>query len=715
MPGAEGGRWPGVLAGAALALLLLFVLWLAAGPLTTNDLWWHLRHGQAFVTEGLWPAADPCLHTAVNAPAPHQWLFAVSVWAIGESLGLHGLRVAHGLAVLGIVWLVLSVFRRSHAGLVAALLAAAVFVVLSWYRVVQLRPELLSIAAVLVLQRLLFERDAALSWSRVAIAAAVVAVWANVHTVFMVGPFLMVVALGGLLVEVGLIRRVVGAPVPADTTLRLQRLAAALGLSLLAALANPRGIDQHLSFVDASREGAIFNVLDEWARFDPFGWTNHAPAVSALAWGVADLLGIVFATAVAFSAVRFFRAPTTVRLRALDPMGLALGVAGAVAMLASIRFFWLSVFPLLWLLRAGRSRFASPATAWLAAAGCAGLALAYPLWGGWATVASVLPREPARWLSLPYTEHRFFETGVRFLEETGLEGNLYNSYSMGGFLCYRLAPRLRTFIDGSMNLPAEVQQEYRRVAIQRGVEPFETWLDLLDRRGVDVFFGVGVPAPGDERIGDPIYTTARLERTPGWLLVSRGMRHGIYLRANDRNWENLRRITDWYAEQGVPFDPSRGLDPERVIEAAPDWAVSAKLVPPRWREMLEARDGAAAGGKAGPFESVGLVYALNGAYEAQLDNDVVAARRAPRAKGPQRRLVWALLRLGRSDEAMRHARTLMALDPDDPRSKLFARAAARYQRAASRPTPDRETVDPVPPDAWLNELPLLTSRNPLRQ
>lgn len=719
MPGGErvgnAGRLPALLAALALAGAAALVLWIAFGPLTTNDLWWHLGHGRAFLAEGFWPERDPCLHTAERPPVPHQWLFAVAAHGVDTGVGLHGLRVVHGLTVIGVLLLALSIFRQAGAGTAPALLATTVFVVLSWYRLVQLRPDLFSIAAALALVRLLLVPPSVPSRPRVAAAVVLVWVWANTHTVFMVGPILLVVALAALALEALLCRRWLGEPVSEATAARLRRIAAALGLALLAALANPRGIDQHLAFVVASREGAIFAVLDEWARFDAFAWTNYPPAVSVLAWALTDLLIVALVAGAGVAALRLLRAPSAARLRELDGVALALGAAGLVAMVSSIRFFWLSALPLYALLRLGRERLASPGAGWAAALASLLLAAAFPVWGGWASAASLMPRSPARWLAEPATGERFFEAGIRFLEQTGVEGNLYNTHEMGGILCYRLAPRLRTFLDGSMNFPGDVQREAQRVASQRGTWPYETYLDLLDRRDVDLFFGVGLPAPGVGRPGEGVYTTALLERAPGWTLVARGMRHGIYLRNDADNRENLARIASWYAEQGVPFDPERGLDPGRVIALAPEWAAEHQLVPPRWVDLLDAREAARAEGRAAPFEAVGLVYALAGAYPEQLANDREAARLAPGAKAPLRRLVWALLRMGRADEALARAQELRGLDAGDPRSDRFARAALLYRRAAGAPFPNPGATDPVPPDAVINRLPLLRSRSPIRQ
>ena len=79
-----------------------------------------------------------------------------------------------------------------------------------------------------------------------------------------------------------------------------------------------------------------------------------------------------------------------------------------------------------------------------------------------------------------------------------------------------------------MNFPSEVLHDYKTVTLQRA-STAETFLDVLDRRRVDVFFGVGVPT-GRRNTETTLYTTASLERSPGWRLVSRSMRHAIYLR-----------------------------------------------------------------------------------------------------------------------------------------------------------------------------------------
>lgn len=714
-------RGASVLAGAALVVLTGCLLYLAGGPVTTNDLWWHLERGERYAAEGPVLASDPCLSTAERPPEPHQWLFGIAVHAVERAAGLPGLRVLHAAAVAAIAALAFSLLRRAAAGPAEACLAGAVFVVLAWYRLVQLRPELASIAATLVLARLLIEPEEAPSWRRVGAASLLIALWANLHTLFMLGPLLLMVAAFGAGVRALLARSARdggGAPrrEARSQGRRAARLFAAVALGLVAALANPRGIEQHLAYLRSSHEGAIWTVLDEWAPFDPFSRSNLAPAVTGLSWLVADALLVSFLAAALWGGWRLLRRRSLAALAAADPVRFALGFACLAALLISVRFQWLAVFPLLALLHLARSL--APGITWpraaAAATGCAALAAAFPAWGGFRDLARLYPGGVRGYFAHGYTEQRFFPEGVRFLEETGLTGNLFNSYAMGGFLCHRLAPRLRTFVDGSMNYPLEVQREYSLVNRQRGAWPHETYLDVLDRRGIDVFFGTGVPAGGLGTEEDGLYTAALLERAPGWLLVSRSYRHGIYLRRSARNRENLARVVDYYARQGVPFDPHRGFDVEAVIRERPDWAAAHGILPRGIARLSQQRQGRDPEERYRALETLGTMCALTGAYRTAIALDREAAALRPDAPGPLRRLVYSLLRLDRADEAVTVAERLSALDPTDARSRVFLDVARRYlQRSRQGPAGLLEESPDVPPDALVNRLPLVASRSDL--
>jgi len=671
-----------VAAFAALALLAL-VLALAAAPIRTNDLWFHLGAGRAYLAEGPWPAGDPMLHTAgPDAPVQHEWAFGVAVFALESALGLHGLRVVHAFAVIAIALAALAALRR--AGVRGALCFAglAVFLVLAWWRLIQLRPDLVSIPAALATYALLLARGDAPNPRRIALAAAIAFAWANAHSLFAIGPALALAALLGLALETALERAL---SIDADEHARAVRsrsaraLAIAIAAMLAAALLNPRGIEQHLTFFTSSRDSAIWQISDEWRPFDPLSFPRGAPLVSPLAWGTANALGIgVLALALArlraLARVRSRRA-----LGELDAAHLGLAVAGLVAVLVSVRFLWMGFFPLLYLARAAariEGRAARRAASFASIGACA-LAIAFPASGGFAQRARTLPATLGEYVRDAYAPGPFYSRAARFLRDTRLEGNLFNRYTLGGYLGFWLAPRLRTFVDGrTEHYPPDVLDDYFRIASQSEVRPGESALAALDRRSVDVYLGVGLPVEDET-----YYTTPHLDGAPGWVLVSRSLDHAIFVRTNERNRANLARAADYHRERGVPFDPERGLEPLVAAARAPAWAIAEGIVPPDYSELVAAQ----LRGDPAARDRLALLAYLLGDYAraAQLDRETL--ERAPDASRVRERLVRSLLLLGEVGEAQLQADELLRRTRGDaPTGRVF-RMLKQYEQLAIDP------------------------------
>jgi hypothetical protein len=522
---------PGLLASVSLAALVGLVLFASARPIDTNDFWWHAKLGWAFSTQGLRLEADPLVHTARPGPPPNSsWLFDVAVYQLQRGIGFMGLRVVHLLAVAGALGLAFSALRRAAASLVPACLATGVFLILGWYRFLQLRPDLVSIPATLLLYHLVLAPRDPPAWSRVAAAVLLLVVWANLHPLYGVGLCLLLAALLGCGLEALLARWPRGpatdAADPARAA-RTRRIAVTLGLAAVATLINPEGLELHLTFLQASREAAIFRIHDDWARFAPFDLHSPVNAVSALVCLLADLTLGLFAVAACAAGLRHLRRRDAESLRRLDPVALALGVAASVAMFAAVRFLWLSFFPLLYLLRLQRRSCAGRAVPsrradWLLATACSALALAVPA-GARTSPATLVPPVEG-YLVMPYHTHKFYGEAIDFLFQARLKGRLFNNYPMGGFIGFWLGPELRTFIDGRMSVPDDVFDDLSSIETRRGGRPGETFVETLDRRGVDIFLGVGMP-PSYVRSGrrGPRYTTAHLEGVPGWIPVFRSL------------------------------------------------------------------------------------------------------------------------------------------------------------------------------------------------
>jgi hypothetical protein len=671
-----------VIAGIGLAVVAVRLLHLVGGAVATDDLWWHLRLGEEYTAHGPWLESDPLLYTAVEgAPPPHAWLFGVALSAVDRSLGLQGLRLVHVAIVVLILGLAYWIFRRESGLRAPAFLATTVFLVLAADRLNRLRPDLFSISAALLLYLLLLQGDKPPSWRRVAASVLLVLVWANLHAAFAVGPLFLIAALCGLAVRIGLRRfkdasgresSESGGPSPSEGHW-IRAVAAALVLGLLAALLNPRGIEQHLSFLSSASGSGIWEVADDWQAFHPFSWRQTRFTLTLGTWLTAGLVLLCFLSAGLYALLRFLREPSASALRASDPMLFALGFASLAAILVSQRFLWMCVFPLLCVLRvlcSVRDESSRKALAWACALACISLALAFP---GARPLSAFAPSRFLAYLQKPLSD-RYPAEGVRFLAETKVSGNLFGPYSTGGFFGYWLTPSVRTFVNGTLNFPAEVVDDYLAVLNLSGVHPDECFRDVLDRGEVDFFFGIGIPdqsAPGLMRF----YTTADLEGEPGWILVHRSLDHAIYLRLAERNGENLRRTASYYAGEGIAFDPKRGLDIGALLQERPDWAIRHRMLPKDYHRLLSASRHAERKVRYNALDRLGTVHLLLGDYETQLRFDRQAIALAPRREAPRRRQVYGLLRLGRGRDAFTAAVELARINPGNRAAAAFVRAA----------------------------------------
>ena len=387
---------PDAAAGVILALAVAGLLVLVGAPIATSDFWFHAKIGETYATEGPWPEAEPLLHTAhEDAPVQHEWLFGVGVYALERAVGLQGVRVAHVLVVAAILWLVGSLFYRESGSKALAFALTLVFIALAWRRLIQFRPDLVSIPAAFLLFRLLLESGATPSWRRVGWGCALCVVWANAHSLFGIGPALLVAALLGVALHAVLARWVNDPALPAggesgprsDWQLA-RRLGAALILICVTTLANPRGLAQHLTFFSSSADFGIWMIADEWSPFTPFDFAALARGnmTSWLAWLLADAIMLGWILAVVWGGGRFLLLRSWQSLRRFDPVLLGLGLSGIVATLVSVRFLWMLCFTLLFVSRvfavANPKRVGRVIQDWLAVIVAAALLVAFPSYGG---------------------------------------------------------------------------------------------------------------------------------------------------------------------------------------------------------------------------------------------------------------------------------------------------------------------------------------------
>jgi len=683
---------PALLAFAAAAVLALLLLIAAGQPLATDDTWLHLSLGRAYAQAGPWLDTDPLLASAPGPPTPAAWLFDVMLYGVERAMGFAGLRVLHVALVATIVAVGFSLLQRASKSLLVASFASATFVVLAAYRLVQLRPHLLTMLAALVLYRGLLDRDARPSRLAFVWVALLFAIWANVHAAFLLGPLLIGAAIAGLVVGMPLRTSDDRAP---DLS-RVVHLAIAGALGTLATFANPAGAAPHLAWWIAGRDTpALGRVADEWARIDPFALPLPGLPPSPLSWAL--LWALMLATVLAVViAVRSWRPGHREHLEAdattarVDPALVGVALLSIALSLVAVRFLWLVIFPLLLIAQASRGWPAlrgarASAVRWAAAAATCLLVPAFLRLGAWPMVTAALPASWAGYRQ-PYHAGKYHADLVWVLADAGLAGTAFTDYHMAGFTGYQLAPRVRTLVNGTLNVPPDVIAANLPLRLRRGERPGERFVELLDRHEVDLFVGIRLPrrAPTARPW---FHTTAHLEHTPGWIPVFRNLTGAIYLRDLPRNRSNLERMATWYAEQGIPFDRETGFDPAAAVRADRAWAMQRGIVPLHFDTVAQTAFGPDPEQRTRARDLLASIYAALGLYERAIGLDRPRVASDPEAWAARRRLVWSLLRLRRLDEALAVAAPL-AERPE--RYRLSHQIAETARRVAA--SDDEEAI-----------------------
>ncbi len=185
-----------------MRLVPLLVIGLAAAfalrRLNDPDTWWHLAAGRWIVTHKTIPHFDTLSWTVPDHPWINlQWLFDVIIYGINSLGGPTLLVVISTMAYTAAIALMLVNVRR-HVGpvLAAALCAWAVLISQDRFEV---RPEMFSY---LLLQVViwLYATGRASNSKRLWVIPAVMCLWVNCHSLFILGAFIIICQMVGSLI-----------------------------------------------------------------------------------------------------------------------------------------------------------------------------------------------------------------------------------------------------------------------------------------------------------------------------------------------------------------------------------------------------------------------------------------------------------------------------------------------------------------------------------
>jgi hypothetical protein len=489
---------------------------LAFRRLDDFDTWWHLAAGRWIVAHGHVPGTDPLSFTVPDHDwLNFQWLYDVALYGLWRTGGVDLLVVAAALSFT----LAFALLARAIAGRTDAVTSA---LLLAWGGAMAaerftLRPEMATFLLLALLWTLLL--DARRSEGRhLWLLVPVFVLWANLHSLVVLGIALLLAHLGAALLAPLL-------PMPAAwrrdaswTPVARRQLLLWGGLALLGTLVNPFGWNLWLfplelfARIDGSRR-EVFQVIGE---FRP-PWSGYFPTFSIGAYQVYFPFSVaVVALAVLARTFPARRSREAADAPGLDPAGVAFFAALAwLSLLArrNVGVFVIGSLPVvalalavLWQrapqrLRTGLERVST------------GLVVLIPL----ATIALSLFVVSNRWYAARGEQHEFglgvFEENfpihaARFVEEHDLPGRMYNDMTAGGYLTWADPTGSGVYVDGRLEVyDTAFFSTYLRSLSDPRV--FAAQVEEFDIQSVLLF----------HRWGNRDRIIATLARSPDWTMV----------------------------------------------------------------------------------------------------------------------------------------------------------------------------------------------------
>jgi len=442
--------------------ILAFIL-LNLAPLREGDLWWHLKIGEEIYFTHRIPLSDHFSFTAFGSGYyfARSWLSDLAFYGIYRIGGLSALVSFQALTASAIIVILIqqSLHRFASPRVTSVL---AMISLLGLYSFSTARPQIFSFLCFALFTKILAD-----TWygrkRRLWVLPVIMLAWVNCHAAWVIGLFLIgLVVLFALLRSVSL-NRGLG---------EMRPLFIWGGLTLLVVLVNPEGINIINDPLAASSNLNIQQYISEWQPVSvtqmyalPF-FILLVILIFALAYSrtMPDLYSFVLMLAFLLLSMRYVRAlpfyyilVTPFIAGWLSGLDLGISVFSKRDPESHDR-----------ILRSGSPR--------LNTAILAGLIL-----------FSILSIPQVR---LPLTGKTeidlvddYFPFGAaQFLENLeGEEIRLFNMPEWGGYLNWRLNPKMRVFVDGRVELyPSRVWQDYIRIARVDG-----DWAELLNQYQVD--------------------------------------------------------------------------------------------------------------------------------------------------------------------------------------------------------------------------------------
>lgn len=404
-------NWPERLARLGVWALVIGVFARNLGPLKEGDEWMHLSIGRWMLAHGtLLPTPDPLIWNDRGGDMQHEWLSQVVLAGVMNVLGFAGLRLVRGALIALTAYLVVHIVQKATQRWSAALVATAI-----WWLVTQphaaARPHVLGWIFALVTLGIVLAEAAPWTRRRWFAFAALLIVWAQAHSSQIIAPAFIGLHTLGLTWT-----RWRSGQSPWDRPWIARTAIAGIAVFLQPcgwrlipyALRSPRVAE---------------GLVEEWAP-------TWAPDVWRIQPWVPVTLAVLLVTVIA---VAFIRRKS---LSPAFPNALP-ALLASVESLHTRRMTFFTWLPLLFVFR--EARIALPAAVRTLLA----FIVAASVW--W-----TIGRVPQVWPENDWVQKNFPVAATPFLVESDLHGRLFNPDPWGGWLAWWLNGRQMPSTDGRM-------------------------------------------------------------------------------------------------------------------------------------------------------------------------------------------------------------------------------------------------------------------------
>jgi hypothetical protein len=421
-----------------LCFYTIFVAIMATFTLTDSDFFWHFKAGEWIFEHGEIPSADMFSYTKQGEHwVLHEWLFEVVLYSSFMLGGDFGIKLL--CALLAVTTLIIT-YKSASLFLTNSSIPLYITIIAYPYLSSGLAPRphlitfLFAVTFLFVILRQLHVERTRLIWS----LPLLMIIWVNMHGGFVLGLAMLAIVLISEFVDY----KGAGKPAP----VWLIRLFYVTAATFAATAINPDGLFRLVFPFQLMGLETATSVISEWQSpdFHSFDSKLYLLVIAAVFVSYVltrEKLGVTDVTIPLFFIAMGLVSKRHIPISVLVCMVFIARVIPRISV-ADIRLFLRNLFPFDRLLPSDRANKELGQIQfilnWSIAVVVTILGVTFYL----VSQEAVVKKSDE---SLPVG-------AVNFIDENNIDGRMYNSYGIGGYLIYRLYPKQKVFIDGRADL-----------------------------------------------------------------------------------------------------------------------------------------------------------------------------------------------------------------------------------------------------------------------